>query len=320
MDVPTPPRQQAPTTTHRLEWTALPQEVRLAIERKLGSPVVSSETQHGGFSPGMAAIVSCADEAEYFVKAVNADLNPVSPQMYRDEALFSSALPSGMPVPRLRHVHDDGDWIALVFDAVNGKTPDLPWSAADVRSLMETIQTLAAVPLTGELAGLSSVPDRFEHSFGAYRRLAKTPHNLTSWERGNIERLVPAAESALEFLAGDSLVHLDLRADNIVLAHDGDAYIVDWSWASAGASWLDKVCFLVNVATYGGDAERFLRADRFLATVPPDHITAFLIGLCGMWTEAVAAPSPPGLPTLRAFQRRERDATLAWVRARTGWS
>ncbi|QKV94920.1 phosphotransferase [Streptomyces sp. NA02950] len=319
MHVPTPPPQQTPTSMCRVDWTALPRKVRLAIEDKLGSPVVSSETQHGGFSPGMAAIVRCADESEYFVKAVNADLNPVSPQMYREEASFSAALPRGLPVPRLHHVHDDGDWIALVFDAVKGKTPDVPWRVADAQRLMETIQILAATPLAGELTGLPSVSDRLERSFGAYRRVAESPHHLSAWERRNIDRLIPAAESALEFVAGDSLVHLDLRADNIVLAHDGGAYIVDWSWASAGASWLDKVCFLVNVATYGGDAECFVAGDPFLASVPPDHITAFLIGLSGMWTEAVAEPAPPGLPALRAFQRLERDATLAWVRSRTGW-
>ncbi|MEV8347012.1 phosphotransferase family protein [Streptomyces niveus] len=305
---------------NRVEWTALPHKVRLAIEDQLGSPVVAAETQHGGFSPGMAAIVRCADDSEYFIKAVNPDLNPVSPQLYRDEARFSAALPNGMPVPRLRHVYDDGDWIALVFDAINGRTPELPWAPAAVRRLMETIQTLGTTPLAGGLIDLPSVPDRLAHSFSAYRRLARTPQDLTAWERGNIERLVAAAESALEPMAGGSLVHLDLRADNIVLAHDGGAYIVDWSWASSGAPWLDKVCFLVNVATYGGDAERFLRDDRLLASVPSDHVTAFLIGLCGMWTEAVAAPPPPGLPALRVFQRLERDATLAWIRSRTGWS
>ncbi|WP_405803687.1 aminoglycoside phosphotransferase family protein [Streptomyces sp. NBC_01187] len=320
MNVPKSPPRQAPTTTHRVEWRALPREVRLALEERLGSRVVASETQHGGFSPGMAAIVTCADGSEHFIKAVNPGLNPVSPGMYREEASYSAALPDGLPVPRLRHVHDDGDWIALVFDAVIGRTPDVPWSAADVRRLLDTIQVLADAPLTGDPVGLPSVPDRLEYSFGAYRRLAERPQDLTAWERGNIDRLVPAAESALEFVAGDSLVHLDLRADNIVLAHDGGAYIVDWSWASTGAPWVDEVCFLVNVATYGGNAERFLTADQHLASVPRDHVTGFLAGLSGMWTEALAAPAPPGLPTLRAFQRLERDATLAWVRARTGWS
>ncbi|MDX3147248.1 phosphotransferase [Streptomyces scabiei] len=319
MTVPSPPRWQAPQAINRVEWTALPHKIRIAIEDQLGSPVVAAKTQHGGFSPGAATIVHCADNSDYFVKAVNPDLNPLSPQLYRDEALFSAALPKGMPVPRLRHVYDDGDWIALVFDAIHGRMPELPWAAADVQRLMATIQTLGTTPLAGDLTRLPSVPDRLAHSFGAYRRLAKTPQSLTAWERGNIDRLVVAAESALEPMAGDSLVHLDLRADNIVLAHDGSPYIVDWSWASSGAPWLDKVCFLVNVATYRGDAERFLRDDQLLASVPSDHVTAFLIGLCGMWTEAVAAPAPPGLPALRAFQRLERDATLAWIRSRTAW-
>ncbi|MBG6093060.1 phosphotransferase [Actinomadura viridis] len=302
-----------------MEWPALPPGIRLAIEERLGSPVVGSETCHGGFSPGMAALVTCADGAGYFVKAVNADLNPVSPGMYREEAAYSAAMPDGIPAPRLRHVHDDGEWIALVFDAVIGSSPEVPWKAADVRRLMRTTELLTAAPVSGDLAAIPSVRERLESSFHAYHRLAETPHRLSAWERRNIERLTKAADDALECVAGEFLVHLDLRADNIVVAHDGAAYIVDWAWASAGAPWLDKVSLLVNVATYGGDPEPYVAGDRLLASVPPEHIDAFLIGLSGMWTEAASEPPPPGLPTLRDFQRLEGNATLAWVRARTGW-
>jgi hypothetical protein len=300
-------------------WTALPPEVRCAIEDRLGSPVVASSTRRGGFSPGVAAVVTCADGERYFVKAVHPELNPVSPVMYRDEARCAAALPGRVPAPRLRHVHDDG-WVALVFEAVDGAPPEVPWRAVDVRRLLGTVELLTAAPVDGDLAALPTVPERLDESFRAYRRLADANglDALSDWERRHLDRLAAAAEDALEFTAGDFLVHLDLRADNIISSRDGD-YIVDWSWASAGAPWIDKVCLLVNVATYGGDPEPFLADDRVLAAVPPDHVTAFLAGLSGMWAEAVAQPPPPGIPNLRAFQDLQATAVRAWIRARTGW-
>ncbi len=41
-----------------------------------------------------------------------------------------------------------------------------------------------------------------------------------------------------------------------------------------------------------------------------------LLVLTGTWTQAVRLPPPPGLPTVRAFQRRVHDAALAWARRR----
>jgi hypothetical protein len=37
-----------------------------------------------------------------------------------------------------------------------------------------------------------------------------------------------------------------------------------------------------------------------------------------MWSAAMRRPDPPGLPTVRAFQRRFHDAALAWGRRRAG--
>lgn len=37
-----------------------------------------------------------------------------------------------------------------------------------------------------------------------------------------------------------------------------------------------------------------------------------------MWALSMRRPAPPGLPTLRAFQREFHDAALDWVRARVG--
>ena len=59
---------------------------------------------------------------------------------------------------------------------------------------------------------------------------------------------------------GSSLLHLDVRADNLLLTADGVCF-TDWPWAATGAPWLDLVAFLPSVAMQGGpDPESVWRA------------------------------------------------------------
>jgi len=46
----------------------------------------------------------------------------------------------------------------------------------------------------------------------------------------------------------------------------------------------------------------------------PRRPDAALAGLAGYFTDGARRPAPPGLPTLRAFQRAQSDAVLSWLR------
>lgn len=52
----------------------------------------------------------------------------------------------------------------------------------------------------------------------------------------------------------------------------------------------------------------------------PDAVTAALAGLAGFFLRNSLLPPPPGIPTLRAFQRAQGDAALTWLRSRLTWS
>src|SRR5207302_1827120 len=79
-----------------------------ALAQWLGGPVVEATTQPAGFSPGAAARVRTADGRRVFVKAVGPELNPDSPDIYRQEARIVGSLPATVPVPRLLWTHDQG--------------------------------------------------------------------------------------------------------------------------------------------------------------------------------------------------------------------
>src|SRR3954452_2065112 len=77
----------------RVAYDALPQAVHEWVETALASPVVQAQTQPGGFSPGVAARLVCADGSRAFVKAVSAETNEKSPDMHRREG----DVPDGLP-------------------------------------------------------------------------------------------------------------------------------------------------------------------------------------------------------------------------------
>ena len=69
----------------RAPWTAMPESVRAWVADELGSPVAQAHDQVGGMSPGCATRLVCEDGTRAFVKAVGAELNPVTPILFRRE-------------------------------------------------------------------------------------------------------------------------------------------------------------------------------------------------------------------------------------------
>lgn len=302
----------------------MPASVRDAIENHLGSAVVAAVNQVGGFSPGTAARVRCADGRRAFVKCVGRQLNPDSPALHRAEVGVAAALPPSVPTPRLRFSYDDGDWVALVFDEALGQLPPLPWSATAAGSVLDAIEGLSASLTPSPLVQVPLAVDQLRTDLTAWKRLATAPPvDLDPWEWRNLDRLAAAGAAAVATegpLTGDTLVHLDLRADNILVEPGGRVLFVDWPWACRGPRWLDGVLFALDPLVHGGvDPEVLLHRRRILDGVDPADVTTVLVGLTGMWAESFRAPPPPTMPTIRPFQRSFHDAALDWVRRRTGW-
>lgn len=118
---------------------------------------------------------------------------------------------------------------------------------------------------------------------------------------------------------GETLLHLDVRADNIVLTPD-QVYIVDWPWAAVGAWWVDVLAMASSVTMQGGPSpEDFLAAFPAASQVDPGAIDAVLAAIAGYFTHGALQPAPPGLPTLRPFQAAQGKVARGWLAERLGW-
>lgn len=81
-----------PAEGFRVDWVDAPVRVRVEIERACGAAVVEAMTAPGGFSPGLAARVLCADGRRRFVKAASSEVNPDAPRLHRQEARVPGGL------------------------------------------------------------------------------------------------------------------------------------------------------------------------------------------------------------------------------------
>jgi hypothetical protein len=142
---------------------------------------------------------------------------------------------------------------------------------------------------------------------------------LDGWSARHLTRLAELESRWAPAAAGPTLLHNDVRADNILITGDGVVF-VDWPHASTGAPWFDVVAFAPSVAMQGGpDPEWVLRSAPSAAGADPDAITAVVAAVAGYFTRQALLPPPPGLPTVRAFQAAQGEPARAWLRHRTGW-
>ncbi|PZG56285.1 aminoglycoside phosphotransferase [Spongiactinospora gelatinilytica] len=302
----------------RLPWHEVPPAVRAAVEAHLGGRVVEAVTQIGGFSPAAAARLRLADGRRAFVKAVGSDVNPHSRGMYLEEAEISAALPATAPAPPLRAAFDTDGWVALVFDDVDGRQPTMPWRPDELARVLGALGELARVPAPPALPALA---DRLARAFVGWRRLAggEDVTGLHPWAVRHLDTLAAIEADWPLGVAGETLVHADIRADNVLLTADR-VVIVDWAWASRGAAWFDLVQMLPSVRMQGGPPPQEVLAGHPLGrAADPGAVTAVVAALAEFMLRMSRRPDPPGLPTVRAFQRAQGIVALDWLRARTGW-
>ena len=139
---------------------------------------------------------------------------------------------------------------------------------------------------------------------------------LTPWSRTHLDQLADLEATWAGHAAGDTLLHADIRADNILLAGQG-AMVVDWPWACRGAAFTDLVLFAPSVAVQGGPPPaELIASSRFGSAASPHAVTALVCALAGYLTESSLQPPPPGLPTIRAFQGALATIARHWLTQR----
>jgi hypothetical protein len=307
-------------TARRLEWAHLPPHVRTLVERRCGSSVVEAVSQGAGFTPGFASVLVCADGSRHFVKAASTKAQRMFAEAYREEARKLTALPDGVPAPRLLWLHDADDWVVLGLEHVDARAPRRPWRQADLDACLAMTEQVAErlTPTPTELAGSDFVAD-FADWPAYWDRVRASAPDLPGFAEHADEAASLAAAYA-EVVDGDTLVHTDVRDDNLLLTADGRVLLCDWNWPVRGAAWLDTLFLMIGPRGDGLDVEAALAAHPLTRGVPADAIDTVLALVTGYFLMSAAQPVPSTSPYIRDAQRWQGEVCWRWLAERRGWS
>lgn len=302
-------------TARRVEWSFLPPHIRDLVEQRCGSAVVEARSQGAGFTPGFASVLTCADGSRHFVKAASTKAQRMFAHSYREEARKLRGLPAAAPAAALRWFHDGEDWVVLGLEYVEARAPRRPWTQMDLDACVAMLEQVAR-DLSPVPAGLDLDPIAVEFADfpGCWEHVRATRPGLDHQE----EAAALAARFA-EVTVGDTVVHTDVRDDNILVRPDGSALLCDWNWPAAGAPWLDTVFLMIGPRGDGLDVEAALASATLTRRLPAEHVDIVLATLAGYFMRQSDEPVPPTSPYLREAQWWQGEVVWDWLCERRGW-
>lgn len=301
----------------RITWPELPGHVRSRIEDLAGAPVADAASALGGFSPGLASTLTLCDGRTVFAKAVSTAAGPGSSDLLRRERANLDLLGPLPFASRMIAAHDDGDWVVVLFDNVPGRAPspsDRAERARMIRAFEEVAASLTPSPIAAE-----TFADANTHRLDQWN--AAVPGDagveLDPWVAANLDVVRSLASRWRDASAGDSLVHGDLRADNMLL-HGDSVVVVDWTEVCIGASWLDWALAVPSICLFPHTPapEALFRESSLAAVAPSAEVTSVVAAVAGYFLFSSVLPVIPALPTLRDFQREQGLVAAAWLRER----
>jgi hypothetical protein len=270
------------------------------VSRAVGSRVVRlRRIQSGGYAAAFHAIAELEDDSTAFVKAgaeeVTSEFLLTEIPVYR--ALQAPFMPAFLGA-------DEADPPILVLEDLTDARWPPPW---DDDAIAAVVAALDAVHSTAPPDWLPEIEDERAWLTGGWAEIERDPAPFLSlgdwsadWLRVHLAPLREAAENAP--LAGDSLVHLDVRSDNLCIADRG-AVIFDWNLAHRGNPDLDLACWAPSLRLEGGPPPHEI------LTGSPELAAA----LAGFFASRAGLPPPQTAPQVRSFQLAQAQVAIPWA-------
>jgi hypothetical protein len=267
----------------------------LGLEAESLTPVLSR-----GYSRNEHWTVVFEGNVRAFLKLATID---PSPAWLRDEVAVYRCI-EGPFMPRLLGFEDGPEPLLVLEDLTSGARFPPPWELGDIDRVLATLSEVAAC--RAELPGID------EGELAGWHDIERDPEPFLSlglvtpdWLEGVLPVLLDAARAAP--LGGDSVVHCDVRSDNLCL-RDGRAVLFDWNHASLANPAFDVAFWLPSLALEGGPDPRGVspEADELAVVV------------AGFFAAHAGLPPPEGAPRVRAFQLAQLEVALPWACAVLG--
>ncbi len=274
------------------------------VRRAIGSAPVAWRAASGHGAPSNRRfVVDLEDGRSAFVKIAAYDYTA---EWLRDEFRIYSALDGQPFLPRLAGWDDDGLAPALALEDLSGATWPPPWDFARIDAVLASLASVHATPPP------EGVPGAVESQFGqdGWPAVIADPEPFLSLGLCSANWLhhLPtlAAASATAEIGGTSLLHFDVRSDNLC-ARDGRVVLVDWNSACVGNPVLDTASWLPSLEAEGGPAPHVILPDE------TPGLPAIASLLAGYFCARAGLPAIPQAPHARPLQLMQSRTALPWA-------
>lgn len=268
------------------------------LERILQAPVAHVQTIQRGYTPALRLKVHLSDGSSVFAKV---GVNELTAGWLRQERRMYEAL-SGSFMPRFLGWEDEETAPILLLEDLSDAYWPPPWSEDQIRLVVETMPAIweSNVPNLRDITEFSNV-------YTGWEQVAENPSPFLSLQLVTEKWLDSALPVLLAFnpkevVAGDSLLHCDLRSDNLCI-HQGRAVIIDWNLVCRGNAKFDLGFWLPSLEAEGGPPPE---------TILPDapEISAVV---SGFFAARAGLPIIPNAPFVRHIQQVQLKTALPWV-------
>lgn len=272
------------------------------IAELAGQPVESVADIAGrGYTPARRLHVTFADGTTAFAKvAVN---ESTAEGLAAEHVVYSQV--EGDFLPRFLG-YDAGDPPVLLLEDLTDAHWPPPWPEGGIAAVSRVLDMLATI---WPPQGVPPVDDFREELTNGWALVEQDPGPFLSFGLCSADWLadvLPALRDSAERapIAGESLIHFDVRSDNIALLGER-AVLVDWNWACIGNPLLDRAAWAPSLHIEGGPSPE---------EVVPDSPPAFPALLAGFWAARAGLPPPPGAaPGLRDLQLAQLKVVFPWA-------
>jgi aminoglycoside phosphotransferase (APT) family kinase protein len=266
----------------------------------LGQQPLEWQRPECGLSTAERWVTRLAGDSSVFVKAATDADTAAWLETERDAV----AAAGDRFAPRVIAWLDDDLYPVLVTEDLSGAywpagTGTVHWRSGDSAAVLSDLEQLSAVP-PGELPTIDDPPRRWAELL-ATDVLSRAGLCTDSWIANNGSALVSADRLPI-VIDRPSLVHGDVRSDNLCIIPDGTVRFVDWAQAGAGHPRWDLVNFLPTLHLEGGPAPATVLTE-------PIGLITRLAG-CGV---ARAVCQPDGPEWLRTVLLQLAKINLEWV-------
>lgn len=272
------------------------------IEESVGKKVTDTRVIERGYSPAKRLVVSFEDGASIFAKV---GMTPSTAGWLRKERRIYETLSGSFMPNYVGWINDLANPILLLEDLSRAYWPPsepASWTREQVDLVLSALDRLWG----SSLRDAPRLTD-FGHLLDGWQQVAADPEPFLSLGIASAGWLNVALPTLLaidghEVAQGDSLLHLDIRSDNICI--DGyRAILVDWNNVCRGSKRFDLGAWLPSLAAEGGPLPEML--------LPDSGDIAGLIS--GYFGANAGRPFIPNAPRVRAIQLVQLKEALPWA-------